>query len=368
MNGVKDISSDASFYIRGAGSYLGEEGKSDHSYKITHALKVDANDTLSLHAIAKVQTPPSGQGDIALLLNGSNSQFKIVSVEGLKGEKGDPGEPGSGGGTSETGATIKAKLEGLSGTSRLDASAVKNLPSPGTGPTGPQGPVGPAGGTGPQGPVGPQGSQGIQGVAGVAGAKGDKGDDGDQGPQGIYRFTIYRFVNHGQTAPTTPTGGSVANGVLTSPTSWSETFPSSQVADPATFDVYESFASYNPSSSSLGAWATPFKIDIEAGPTGPAGPKGDKGDTGETGSQGPQGTAGVQGPTGPQGPQGPAGSADSAADIKNKLETLSGTARLDASAVKNLPTGGGGGVAGITVKQSTYTPSCLLYTSPSPRD
>ena len=104
MNGVKDVSSDASFYIRGAGAYLGEEGKSDHSYKITHALKVDANDTLTLHAIAKNQTPPSGQGDIALLLNGSNSQFKIVSVGGLKGEKGDPGEAGSGGGTSETGA------------------------------------------------------------------------------------------------------------------------------------------------------------------------------------------------------------------------------------------------------------------------
>ena len=91
MNGVKDTSSDASFYIRGAGTYLGEEGKSDHSYKITHALKVAKDDTLTLHAIAKNQTPPSGQGDISLLLNGSNSQFKIVSIEGLKGDKGDPG-------------------------------------------------------------------------------------------------------------------------------------------------------------------------------------------------------------------------------------------------------------------------------------
>ena len=114
---------------------------------------------------------------------------------------------------------------------------------------------------------------------------------GPQGPQGIYRFNIYRYVTHGNAAPAAPTGGSVSNGVLTAPTGWSETFPSAQVQDAANFDVYESFASYNPDGNSLGAWATPFKIDVEAGPTGPEGPKGDKGEKGDKGDAPTTGTA-----------------------------------------------------------------------------
>ena len=50
VNGIKDVSSDATFYVRGSGSYLGA-GNSNHSYKITHALKVSANDTLTFHAL-----------------------------------------------------------------------------------------------------------------------------------------------------------------------------------------------------------------------------------------------------------------------------------------------------------------------------
>ena len=63
LNGVKDISSDASFYIRGSGSYLGA-GNSNHSYKITHALKVTANETVTFHAISKNQN-----GDAATALS-----------------------------------------------------------------------------------------------------------------------------------------------------------------------------------------------------------------------------------------------------------------------------------------------------------
>ena len=93
-NGAKDISSDASFYVRGSGTYLGTEGTSDHSYKITHALACDAGDTVTFHAIAKSQRV----AQTALLLNASQSEFKIVSAEGAQGQpgpKGDPGAPGT---------------------------------------------------------------------------------------------------------------------------------------------------------------------------------------------------------------------------------------------------------------------------------
>ena len=56
--------------------------------------------------------------------------------------------------------SIKEKLEGLSGEGRLDATAIKNLPSGGSGTVGPQGP------TGPQGPQGPKGDKGDPGSGG----------------------------------------------------------------------------------------------------------------------------------------------------------------------------------------------------------
>ena len=88
INGVKDISSDASFYVRGAGTFNGAGG-SDHSYKVTHAKKIDANDTLTFHALAK-----HSLSEGLLSIDGTQSQFKIVSVEGLKGDRGEQGVRG----------------------------------------------------------------------------------------------------------------------------------------------------------------------------------------------------------------------------------------------------------------------------------
>ena len=79
--------------------------------------------------------------------------------------------------------------------------------------------------------------------------------------------------------------------------------------------------------------------------SGGVGPKGDKGDTGPAGPQGIQGERGEKGDkgdTGETGPVGPAGSGsgsgspDTAAQIKAKLETLTGNDRLSADAVKNI--------------------------------
>lgn len=81
------------------------------------------------------------------------------------------------------------------------------------------------------------------------------------------------------------------------------------------------------------------------------GEKGDKGDTGPAGPQGPQGPMGPRGPMGPQGqmgsdgsegkpgPAGKDGSPDTPEEIVTKLQSLKGEARLDASAIKNLPEG-----------------------------
>ena len=66
------------------------------------------------------------------------------------------------------------------------------------------------------------------------------------------------------------------------------------------------------------------KGDFVAGPPGPKGDKGDKGDY-------------VAGPPGSEGLPGKDGSPDSPEIIVGKLQSLKGEARLDASAIKNLP-------------------------------
>ena len=252
--------------------------------------------------------------------DGSPGQRGEMGLQGPQGLRGPQGNPGAKGDKGDTGSQGIQGLQGPKG----DTGATGATGSPGAkGDKGDKGDPGQAGRDGLAGPKGDTGATGERGPAGMDGSdgspgmKGDKGDTGSQGPQGIYRFIIYRFVNHGTTAPATPTGGSVSSGTLTAPTSWSTAFPSTQVSAPATYDVYESFASYNPASDSLGAWSTPFKIDVEAGPPGPAGPKGDKGDPGAPGG----------------------GGSDTGAQIVGKLQALTGTSRLDASAVKNLPAG-----------------------------
>ena len=138
------------------------------------------------------------------------------------------------------------------------------------------------------------------------------GLDVGQGAQGRYRVYLYQAVSHDATAPTTPSAtfdGTDFGGVT--PSTWKAAFPSSQVADPATYDVYQSFAVYDPANpNSALEFSTPFQVDVDAGPAGPAGARGA---TGARGPIGPQGTTGdtgprgLQGPTGVQGERGPRG-------------------------------------------------------------
>ena len=133
------------------------------------------------------------------------------------------------------------------------------------------------------------------------GQKGDAGADGAQGAQGNYDFKIYRRVNHGDTTNLrTPVGfGTTYANIIAStpvlPTGWVSTIPSFTAG---THDVYESIIQVNPASQTVSDWATPFKIDAEAGPTGPAGTPG------AAGARGPAGAAGVKGDTGDTGPRG----------------------------------------------------------------
>ena len=130
------------------------------------------------------------------------------------------------------------------------------------------------------------------------------GPQGEQGPQGRYRVRVYRTTTHNASAPAKPVATSYnpTTDSLSGLTSgWGLSFPS---FDPATQDVYESFAAYDPSASSLSEFSVPFEVGAEIGPAGSAGPtgakgdKGDKGDTGDTGPQGPQGPAGMDGTSG----------------------------------------------------------------------
>jgi len=85
------------------------------------------------------------------------------------------------------------------------------------------------------------------------------------------------------------------------------------------------------------------------GRQGPPGKDGKQGPPG-VGERGPEGPPGKDGKQGPPGPQGKNGSEIKPNEIKDKLESLSGEGRLDASAIKNLPKaeltrgGAGGGV------------------------
>src|SRR3990167_3674632 len=91
------------------------------------------------------------------------------------------------------------------------------------------------------------------------------------------------------------------------------------------------------------------------GPVGPPGPRGEaiKGDMGDIGPSGPEGPVGQKGDIGPagkdglDGEDGEDGSPDTPEDVRDKLQSLKGSNRLDARAIKNLPSksGGGGGAA-----------------------
>ena len=150
---------------------------------------------------------------------------------------------------------------------------------------------------------------GRRGPQGEKGADGKDGSVGSQGPQGRYRFDIYSFVGNDATAPTTPTGGSVTNGVLTAPSNWSSTFPATQAGDPDNFDVYISFAVYDPARNNLTDWSQPVLIGAQgpAGATGPRGIPGPQGIRGEQGIPGPVGPKGEKGDPGIQGPVGAQG-------------------------------------------------------------
>jgi hypothetical protein len=99
----------------------------------------------------------------------------------------------------------------------------------------------------------------------------------------------------------------------------------------------------------------------EVGPEGPPGPQGEPGPTGPQGERGLQGEKGakgdsIRGPQGNPGPQGKPGkqgerglrgipgddgkdgSPDTPEQVRDKLATLKGDKRLDASAIKNFPT------------------------------
>ena len=90
---------------------------------------------------------------------------------------------------------------------------------------------------------------------------------------------------------------------------------------------------------------------------GEKGDKGDKGDRGEIGPQGldgkdgKNGLNGLDGKDGKDGINGVDGTLLAPEEIRNKLETLGGEERLDASAIKNLPNpsfkGGGGGILDV---------------------
>ena len=160
----------------------------------------------------------------------------------------------------------------------------------------------------------------------------------DDSSQGRYRIYAYLVVPHGtaignavpQWTGGTPAALQASAGAVTDSGGtihrWRDesNFPSQTQFPQAQWDIYESFATYDPASPDTDlTGVTPFKQDAEQGAqgqpgqrgaTGPQGAKGDTGNTGpagikgDRGERGPQGAKGDTGDTGPQGPAGPPGS------------------------------------------------------------
>ena len=229
-----------------------------------------------------------------------------MGERGQQGEQGEQGPQGADGPRGEQGLQGDRGLQGEQGPAGQDGA---------TGPAGRDGTDGAQGERGLQGEVGPQGPQGIQGQQGIQGEQGERGlqgpsgtdgtdgtdgVDGAQGAQGIYRRYLYNYVAHGQTAPTTPSASFDGTSFSGISTGWQSAFPSTQASQPEVFDVYESFADYNPASAGVQAlnFSAPFKIDADQGIPGPAGAKGDDGAQGIQGEKGDDGEDGVGVPVG----------------------------------------------------------------------
>ena len=184
--------------------------------------------------------------------------------------------------TVETGGTIKSKLEGLSGSARLDASAVKNLPS--------------------------------------------GGGSGEQNVQADWNETDSTDDAYIQNKPTIPTvlsqlGGTVADNQI----------PAGIARDS---EVSAAIAGVRGGVASGRDTLKELSDAVDAITPGDANVQSDWSETDSTDD------AFIRNkPTIP--------AAETGAGIKSKLEALSGSARLDASAVKNLPSGGGSGEANV---------------------
>ena len=135
---------------------------------------------------------------------------------------------------------VKTRFESLVGDARLDASAIKNLPSAGTGPA---------------------------------------GSDGTDGTS--VRLLYGRY----STAPTTaPTGGSVAaDSTFTTPSGWAETIPT------GTDLLYAVVATITPPLPATPTYSVPFRIEGTVGERGETGAQGDPGDDGDDGAPGTNG-------------------------------------------------------------------------------
>ena len=97
------------------------------------------------------------------------------------------------------------------------------------------------------------------------GSEGPIGPRGLQGRQGRYRIWVYRAVAHEAERPPIPSDGSR----LVAPTDWSFDLPGTELQDPENYDVYESFAVFDPLDNSLTPWSIPIRLDTDIGPPGP---------------------------------------------------------------------------------------------------
>ncbi|MEO1208300.1 MAG: hypothetical protein AAFX78_02040 [Cyanobacteria bacterium J06638_20] len=242
----------------------------------------------------------------------------LQGIQGPAGVNGADGAPGADGADGADGRTIlnssgvPSSGLGADGDFYLDTST-NILYGPKTsgawgsgislvGPQGPAGANGADGSQGLQGDPGPAGPQGIQGPAGADGADGTPGADGADGTDG-------KTVRSGSGAPASGLG---VDGDFYIDTTSNEL--------------------YGPKTS--GAWGGGVSL---VGPQGATGADGAQGAQGDPGPEGPQGIQGPAGADGAPGADGADGSPDTAAQIRDKLQTLSVGNRLNYGFLDNPP-------------------------------
>ena len=146
----------------------------------------------------------------------------------------------------------------------------------------------------------------MEGPAGQRGAVGPRGNDGSATGGNDGSSVTFMFRASSTALRTIPTGGTWdrSTATFTPPTDWYNTYAEAETAGTAGDPIYTAAVYLSGTADTINAYSHPIRMTGVQGPRGEKGDKGDsvKGDKGDRGDRGVPGTpSNVPGPTGQNG-------------------------------------------------------------------